>query len=170
LAVYYADFRRDSHSHIFLPLSLLCTWITGILLGYFYYEPSFSSMMRIAVSEPVSIVGLFSCIILPLFWSCFFVTVKQPVLILIVCFIKAVSFGFSCGMLTQLYASAAWILRFLFLFSDSCFSVVLLFLWLHRLVNPNIRGFRDFFNCALIGIVIAFADGFIISPFLQGLF
>jgi len=170
LAVDYADILKDSYSRAFSVLTLLFTWISGILFGYFFYEPSFSSLMRSAVSEPVSIVGLFSCVILPLLCSCFFLVMKQPVLILIVCFVKAVSFGFSCGMLAQLFTSAAWLVRFLFLFSDSCFSIILLFLWLRRISDPHIHGLRDFFYCALIGIGIAFIDGFIISPYLQGLF
>ena len=170
MAVKYADIYRESNFSFFLIVSLLLTWVIGILLGYFYYEPSFSPMMRSVVIRPVSIVGLFSCIFLPLFCSFFSVIVRRPIFILIVCFFKAVSFGFSCGMLTQLYGSAAWLIRFLFLFSDSCFCVILLLLWSHRFVYPNIRGYRDFFYCALFGAGIALVDSLFISPFLQGLF
>ena len=153
-----------------LVVSLLFTWMCGILLGYLFYEPSLFPMMRSVIVIPVSIVGLVSCMFLPLLCSCFSILLDKPIIILIVCFIKAVSFGFSCAMLTQMFSSAAWMIRLLFLFSDSCFCVILLILWFRRFTKPCIHGLNDFLVCFLLAIGIAVADGYMISPFLQGLF
>ena len=169
MAIVYANSFFLFRQRTLLIVSLLTTWLLGFLLGYYFCEPSFFSMMRSVVFEPVSIVGLFTCLFLPLLFSFFSVITNHPVIILIVCFLKAVSFGFSCAILSGLFTSAAWMIRFLLLFSDSCFCVVLLVLWICRFRSWKTHSFCDFFTCSFIGIGIAAADIFVISPYLQGL-
>lgn len=158
-------FRQRS----FLIVSLLFIWGLGILFGYSFFEPSFLPMMRCAVIQPVSIVGLFSCLFVPLLFSFFSVITNKPIIILIVCFLKAASLGFTIAILSSLFATSAWLIRFLFLFSDSCFCTVLLVLWLHRFCASKIHTYCVFFVCSMIGLVLAAVDFFAISPFLQRL-
>ena len=169
MAVLYSNLILHFKQRSYLITLLIISWCLGILLGYFFYEPSFFSMVRCAVMQPVSIVGLFSCLFFPLLISFLSVIMNKPIIILIVCFLKAASYGFSITILSSLFATATWLIRFLFLFSDSCFCVVLLVLWLHRFHYSKIHNYCDFFACLMIGIGIAAADIFVISPFLQGL-
>lgn len=169
MAVLYSNFGLHFRQRSYLIISLITSWCLGILFGYFFYEPSFLSMVRCAVMQPVSIVGLFSCLFFSLLFSYLSVIMNKPIIILIVCFLKAASYGFSITILSSLFATATWLILFLFLFSDSCFCVVLLVLWLHRFHYSKIHNYCDFFACLMIGIGIAAADIFVISPFLQGL-
>ena len=165
----YANSYMNFNIRFLWIVLLIITWICGFLLGYFFCEPLFSPLMRSAVVMPVSIVGLFSCMFFPLICSFFSILLNHPIFVYIVCFFNSVAFGFSCCVLSQLFGSAAWLMCILFLFSDTCFGAIFLFLWLRRLYDPMIRGYHDFGYCIIICIGIAFADIFIISPFLQGL-
>ena len=169
MAIAYSISFLHSRQRSYLIGSLMISWCLGILFGYFFYEPSFLSMMRCAVMQPVSIVGLFSCLFLPLLFSFLSVITNKPIIIIIVCFLKAASYGFSITILSELFATSTWLIRFLFLFSDSCFCIVLLVLWLRRFHDSRICTYCDFFVCSMIGIGIAAVDIFVISPFLQGL-
>ena len=62
-------------------LSLIFTWVSGLLLGYLFCKPCFVSLMRSALLQPVSIVGLFICIFLPLILSYFSILLKKPIII-----------------------------------------------------------------------------------------
>ena len=88
---------------------------------------------------------------------------------MIVCFIKAVAYGF-CGMLIfRIYNTASWIIQVLFQFSDSCYCIVLLYLWFRRLCVDNIDTMRDIVVCAFIGMFVAAADLFVINAILVGI-
>ena len=169
MAVLYSNLVLHFRQRSYLIISLIISWCLGILFGHFFYEPSFLSMMRCAVMQPVTIVGLFSCLLFPLLFSFLSVIMNKPIIIMIVCFLKAASFGFSIAALCGLFTTATWLIRFLFLFSDSCFCVVLLVLWLRHFHQSKIHNYCDFFVCSMIGIGIAAVDIFVISPFLQGL-
>ena len=169
MAIVYSNFLLHFRQRSYLVISLMISWCLGILFGYLFYEPSFLSMMRYAVMQPVSIVGLFSCLFFPLLFSFLSVIMNKPIIIMIVCFLKAASLGFSITILSELFATSTWLIRFLFLFSDSCFCIVLLALWMRRFHHSKIHTYCDFFVCSMFGIGIAAVDVFVISPFLQGL-
>ena len=169
MAIVYSNFLLHFRQRSYLVISLMISWCLGILFGYLFYEPSFLSMMRCAVMQPVSIVGLFSCLFFPLLFSFLSVITNKPTIIMIVGFLKASSLGFSITILSELFATSTWLIRFLFLFSDSCFCIVLLVLWMRRFHHSIIQTYCDFFVCSMIGIGIAAVDIFVISPFLQGL-
>lgn len=148
---------------------LIFSWVFGLLVGYCLSKPLFTPMMRSAFLQPVSIVGLFVCIFLPLVLSCLFIYYEKPIFLLIVCFMKSAAYGFSCGIISHVYQSASWLLRFLFLFSDSCFLLVLLTLWIIAVSSSKPVRSRTLHVCAAIGMIVCFADFFIVSPFLERL-
>lgn len=157
----------DSHVRI---CSLVFTWLFGLITGYSICKPYFLPLMRSVFFQPVSIVGLFVCIFLPLFLSFVFILFEKPVFLLTVCFIKSAAYGFSCGLLSQLFHNASWLMRILFLFSDSCFLLVLLALWLKCF--PNSRKFqrKTMQTCIFVGILICLADYCVVSPLFERLF
>ena len=154
-------------------LFLFIAWILGLLVGYsvfFTNESFFLSLMPGAVTEPMSIVGLFAVIFLPLFFSYYSFLTDKPVIVLIVCFFKSAAFSFSGILVSHYFISASWLVLFLYLFSDTCCLAALSILWVRRFCCVNISGFGDVLNCALFGLGVAAVDYFAVSPFLECLF
>lgn len=151
-------------------IALICSWLFGFLFGYIMLEPFFFPLMRSSAMQSVSIVGLLVSIFLPFFFSYFAVISHKPIIILIVCFLKAVAFGFSGALISQMFYSASWLVRFLLMFSDFCFMPVLFTLWIRRFSTPNICGMTDFVVTALLGVGITAVDYFCICPIVIRLF
>lgn len=164
--------RHANTTRSFNCLALLLIWLSGLLVGcvfYFVNEALFLSMMRGALIAPVSFVGLFLIVFLPLILTYFSVLTEKPIIILIVCFFKSAAFTF-CGLLiSRLFFHASWLIRFLFLFTDSCFLSALLILWFVRFSCPRFRGDWDVKLCAVFGVLVALVDYCRISPFLMSL-
>lgn len=146
-------------------------WIFGLLVGSFLsyrFGGYFASLMRMAVLCPVSIVASLTSVFFPFFISVYFVRYHRRLWLYIVCFLKAVSFSASFAALSAVFGTAGWLIRALFLFSDtiSCFLLMNLCL--------RIRQQESNFNSALLQctvcLVTVFIDYMYISPFLRGLF
>lgn len=153
--------------HIAILLLCLCF---GFFLGCSIYEPIYLSMMRSALDLPVSIVGVFVSIYLPLICTYFSFTSNKPVFIFIICFIKAAGFGFSCFLVGGFFASAGWLIRLLLLFSDSFILFILLSLWIQHFLSHSVFVMSWFYTAVLLATVFIFFDFFAVIPFIQGLF
>ena len=156
------------------PLSrtilLLFVWLVGLCVGYLLCDPSCFLLMRSAVVQPVSIVGLFICIFLPLILSYYSILFEKPVCILIVCFIKSVAFAFPCALIACAFDTSSWLIRFLFLFSDNLFLLFLTMFWLKSTYDVKASHQRSFQFCALFGVLIGATDYLFVSPLLERLF
>ena len=163
--------RYFKNNRFLIAFSLF--WFAGILAGFGLFhlcKPFVFLQMRSAVLQPVSIVGLFCSIFLPLFCTYISVLINRPIIVLVVCFFKAASFCFSFSCVSALYDTASWLLYMLFMFSDSCFLLILFFLWLRYPYNYDAKSKRIFCFSILVALLIIFGDYFIVSPFLIGLF
>ena len=153
--------------HIAILLSCL---FLGFIFGCSIYEPTYLSMMRSALDLPVSIVGVFVCIYCPLLCTFFSFTANKPIVIYIVCFIKAAGLGFSYFLVSRLFTSASWLIRLLFLFSDS-FNLFMLFsLWMMYFLNHSAVNRSSYYTIVLLATLIIFIDFIIVFPVIQGLF
>lgn len=155
---------------IYRRAALLVVWCCGLVLGCSIYEPLHLSLMRSAVIAPVSIIGVFVCVYLPLIISYFSLLTDKPVVTLIVCFIKAVSFGYAGQLVFRYFYSAAWLVRLLFLFSDCLHLLILLYLLLHYTGGRTKELKRDFLFAAIVSTLFALVDLTVVQPFLKGLF
>ena len=168
-AVRLRSYFKKNHFMIAFSVS----WISGILAGLglsLVCKPFLFLQMRSAILQPVSIVGLCCTIFLPLLCTYLSFLLNRPIFVLAVCFIKAVSHGFSLSWVFALYNTASWLMYTLFMFSDCCFLLLLFFLWL-RYPYFQKTEMKRFFRISIIsGLLIVFGDYFIISPFLAGLF
>lgn len=156
-----------------LRIALCLSWLLGIFFGSqlcMKLEPPNFLMMRSVFFQPVSIVGLLVSVFLPLIITYFSIVSSKPILIVIVCFLKAAAFGFSGVLISRLFGTASWLLCFLYLFSDSCFLLPLFILWFRRCGNVRIIGLTDVYLCAAVGLLTVAVDYFSISPILAGLF
>ena len=165
-------FRKSSIRRFFAFYLILC-WALGILTGAGFAAANcdlYFSLMRGAVLQPVSIVGLLVSVFLPLFLTLFSFVSCRPAICLLVCFYKAVSYGFSGMLIVSLFSSAGWLIRMLFLFSDSIALTMLFWLWLRRCDDQNAYPGWDSYICLIVCIFAAGMDYLVISPFLMGLF
>ena len=156
-----------------LRVALIAAWLSGLLIGsVFIYEqvPLSLSLMRSVVQQPVSIVGIFVSVFFPLLITYFSVTTGKPVFILIVCFIKALAFGYTGALISRYFYSASWLVRLLFLFSDSIFLIALFIIWLRISCRQTHVTVNEVNCCACIGFSAVLIDFFAISPCLKGLF
>ena len=146
----------------------LVSWLSGVLFGiYFAYtnQALFFPLMRSTVSQPVSIVGFLVSIFLPLTLS---VLLYSPFLFLLICFLKAASYGFTLVLTYLFFRDAVWLFGSMFLFSDGLCLVVLLGLWIQSF-EAKIPRYVDRCISAVICIAIVGIDYLFISPFLRGL-
>lgn len=158
-------------NHFVIAFSLL--WFAGILTGFGLFllcKPFLFLQMRSVIVQPVSIVGLCCSIFLPLLCTYTAVLTNRSFLALSVCFIKAASFCFTLSWISALYDTASWLLSLLFMFSDSCFMLVMFLLWMRYPSVADSKCNRIFCCSAFWGLLISFGDYFVISPFLNGLF
>lgn len=167
---FFANSRHLSSKYSCRCIALICCWAVGLIVGYCYCKPCFLPLMHSAVLQQVSIVGLFVCIFLPLICSYFSFLTDKPVIIMIVCFLKAAAFGFCGALVSQSFYTASWMIRLLFMFSDCCVMILLFVLWFRRFSGAHIRGMMDIAVCTVIGAGIAVVDYFLISPMVLRLF
>lgn len=149
-----------------LAFTLCCGFLFGSLFAALSGSFSFS-MMRTAMISRVSIVSLFAVMLLPLLFTAYAVWSGRLWLVIPVAFCKAVSFGFLGASVMCVQGNSGWLLRLLFLFSDSLTFPILCWFWVRALDRRGI--YRDMsVVCSLIlGIVIL--DCQFISPFLVNL-
>ena len=163
-------FYRLQSRHSLLLLCLILSWCGGMILGCGLYEPSSLSLMRSAISMPVSVVGVFVSFFLPLLCTYFSVITNIPIIILVVCFLKAAAFGYTIKLVSCYFLTAGWLFRLLFLFSDSCLLFFLFFLWIYHFIG-NVKQSACILN--LFGLMYALVlifDVYVIYPFIERLF
>lgn len=154
-------------------ISLSIFWFSGLLLGFSYFsviKPLPVSMMRSILCIPVSIVGLSFTVFLPLVISYFSLVIDKPFLALLSCFLKAISFGFTYACLTLHFHSASWLMRFLFMFSDSISSILLIVLCCNCFNRRASGKMCNSFFYLFSGLLILFFDCILISPLLIEIF
>ena len=158
------------YSRIARILLLIIMWFLGLAVGHLLCVPSFVPLMRSVIYQPVSIVGLFICIFLPLILSYFSLLFQKPIMLLIVCFIKSIAFSFSFTLVSYIFDTASWLLRLLILFSDSFFLFFLMIFWLKTISDFNRSCYKSMYMFAAIGLYIGITDFVIVSPLLERLF
>lgn len=145
-------------------------WVAGLLLGMhfaFNASTSISSLMHTVAYCRVSIVGLLLVLFFPLVISV--IAISVPFFLFPLSFIKALSYGFCFYSVMFAFGSAGWLFSMLLLFSDSCMSVLLNWLWCRHLFGKRHILGRDVLYCALAAVSIGLVDYFLVSPYLTDL-
>ena len=143
-------------------------WCAGLLTGCFLANHAgniHSSMMRRAVSCPVSIASLV-VLLLPFLFSAFAVYLSKTWLFLPFCFLKAFQFAFVASLVSTAFGSFGWLIRLLLLFSDGCTIPVLLWIWFRWIGSGGRKAVQQIAVCAILGCVAWSVDYFVVSPFL----
>lgn len=165
---------QGKHNHrafSFILFSLV--WLCGIFGGInvaLTNSDFYISLMRSVITKPVSIVGLLVSVFLPLLLSFLLFVSCKSAWFSLVCFYKAVSYGFSGMLLSIMFGSAGWLSRMLFLFSDTVGIVLLFWFWVRRVIFSNEKLMVDTYTYLCIAMITAGFDRLFISPLIMGLF
>lgn len=160
--------ERPSIIHSIVTSVLL--WFFAFLLGLqlsFVRSAGFSSLIGIAVCQPISIIALLCCHYIPLFLAVIAAVRHWAVLVNCICFLKAFSYGFTVLLVYLHFHTAGWLIRFLFLFSDTVVCSLLLCLTIISRRAEHSGAYRFF---CLYGFLTVVFDYIYISPLLRGLF
>ena len=150
------------------PFLLTVFFLLGHLLGVWAsgHTSSFLlSAMRTVVSSRVSVIGLFSSLVLPFLFSAFAVYLAQPLLLFPIAFWKAFLFSYTGSALFAYWGGAGWLIMPLLMFGSICSMPVLCWYWMHHICG---RRFRCGIFFLIVGILAAIRifDLFLIEPFL----
>ncbi len=158
-------FRRDS-------VRLWLVWILGLSLGTIFAshaDPTYYTMMRLAASGQMSIVGLAASILLPFLFSAYAVLIGKPSLLLGVCACKAFSFGYSGTLARGAFGTAGWLIQPLLQFTQICMIPVLCCFCLRHISGKRSTVTRELVFCLVLLAICAGFDYFVVSPFLAKL-
>ncbi len=151
---------------------LLILWTFGIILGTVISGRSSAvsvSLMRQALSAPVSIVSLFVCVCFPFAFTAAAVLSGRAWLIYFLSGLKGFSFGFTGAVCLLCFGNAGWLIRCFLLFSQITTIPALWYVWL--CFCP--RGIR-LTRCSICSVfayisVVVLLDYFKVAPFLSDL-
>lgn len=150
---------------IFLAFCYLAGLVAGVILAA-QADSSFSSWMRTAVFQRVSIVSLLSVLFLPFLISAFAVFYGWSFLLYPICFLKSLSFGYCCAGISILFGAAGWLGCWLLLFSQLLAMPILLFYWMRHIDGLQKPLLSEAALLASILYLVGSLDHCLISPFL----
>lgn len=161
-------YLRCNKANLFLAVS----WCFGLLVGTLSAASASNTlipMMRGAVSCPVSIFGLLLAVYLPFLLSAL-AAWFYPSLIYGLCAFKAFCFSYCAYGINLTFGNSAWLIRFLFLFSEGLLLPVLYLFWMRHISAGRTKLISELVLCALIATVVVIVDILWISPYLIRLF
>ena len=153
-------------------LTLYLSFLLGLLAGSycsFFADPYIFSLMRMATSCRVSIVGSLAALLLPFAFSAFAIYTSCVRLLYLIAFAKAFTFSFLSTGFLQILGDSGWLFQLLLMFGNLASLPLLCWLWLHTCNN----GRDSNLHCALVVLPVVCAIGYFdyccISPFLANL-
>ncbi len=151
---------------------LLILWTFGIILGTGFGGNSTAasvSLMRQALTAPVSIVSLFVCACIPFAFTAAAVLSGRAWLIYFLSGLKGFAFGITASVCFLAFGSAGWLVRSLLLFSQIANAPALWYVWI-CLCPGNVQlTRRGICSVAAYVFFVALLDYFKIAPFLRDL-
>ena len=147
----------------------LCAFI-GTVLGTLLavtVDRSYISLMRLALSSPVSIVGTVLTVFVPFLVSLYYIIHSKPWLVYLICGIHLLLFSAAGCAVSQSFGSAGWLVGLMALFPDLCLVPALILVSILRLTGTCSR--RTAVCFVIFAVVIGMIDYLVISPFLADL-
>ena len=143
-------------------------WVLGLAFGALISllnEDHLYSLMRTAVNIRVSIVHLLLIQIFPVLLSAIAVYYSIPLYIFFICIFKSVCLGFILVSLGHVFGNAGWLIRFLFMFSDTLTIPSLLLYWFKHISGMKHSFLLDTKCLVLFTLFVSFLEYFLVSPF-----
>lgn len=146
--------------------------LVGIIFGYLaalYADGVISSLMRMAIHRPVSIVSLSCVLIFPLLLAAFAVYLHVPWLLNWIGFGKSFGFSFCLFGVYLAFGREVGFTAFLLLFSDICMLLILSWFCLYALTGRRSSLRCRFAICVFAAVVTACIDILFIMPLVASL-
>lgn len=153
-----------------LKILLLSGWTFGLVLGlrFAVCSPEYvSDMMRSLLNRRMSFAGGLLSLTFPLVITAFMLLYHKDILLPVLAFCKAFTFGFASGCIYLAFGSAAWLLRSFLCFTAIFSNVCLLFLWLSAASREKSEVNRCYVCTIAFMAVIFVLDYFAVSPYLM---
>ena len=147
-------------------------WSLGVVLGMVLaagFHSSVLPLMRMVITDQVSIIGLAAVPFLPFVISVVAMRLTMPWIFYIVTVVKGICYGFTAYSLVISYSDSAWLISCLVAFSAHSGQIPLILFWIRYMNDSTKRWKRDAIVCCALFTLIGFVDYFVISPFLSTL-
>ncbi len=162
--IYFRIFFRFYQSKYVIS----CFFTFGLLLSFLAASAVGEALlpaMRMVQFSHVSIIGLLSALIIPVFISAFAVYSNESWIIPILAFLKSFTFGYCAFAITAAFGSAGWLVRYLILFSDIHLICILWWFWLRHYPEKGKRILLDTAIAVTTAVFICLLDLLLIEPF-----
>ena len=149
----------------------LC-WIFGLLFGLFFVSSAGENASDIIVllsHQKASFLGLAAITLTPLIVSFAAIKYKKIYFLFPICFLKAFAYSSCLMSICVCFGSAAWLIRALLLFSDSCAVILLLWFCCRGLTCGKVVIKQDIAVCSLVTAAVCTIDYLFVSPYLAKL-
>jgi len=123
-------------------------------------------LMRMAVTCPVSIVGLTFVMLLPFLITAFAIWISKPYLILPVSFFNSFSFTLILCYTIVVFDTAGWLVCLMLLFSNIFVQFALNWHWIRFLSGTSVSPAEDLLICVFCALAIIVVDYFFVAPYL----
>ena len=165
------DSKKSSEQRLLcLRLGLAIAWLSGFFAGLFTafaLRDRVESLARVLASAHFSGVGLFFSLSIPLIITVIVFRLSRQVWIVLFSFVKAFIFSFVSYAILLAFGSAGWLVRCLYIFSDSFMTVYLLWFWVRNL-SDKAKSFKiDLLLGFLLLTILAFIEASFISPLIS---
>ena len=168
---------KNIYSNLLHDRSLLCRlllltgWVLGILLGCIIssHLSVDDSLMHMLIFSRMSIVGGLAVCFLPLLITAIIIWFGKTWYLVPLAFAKAVLLGTASGIIMRAFSGAGWLLRWLYLFSDSVLSFSYVRLWFCITKESGIPK-KELLYTAIYCLAVFIIDYFIVAPFVAILF
>lgn len=155
-------------------LSLLIissVWIAGLFFGLLFAMQSAAAsreaVFLTAAREAPSLLRLCAVHLIPLFATAVCAAFCLNFITLLIVFSKALLYGYCLCGITLTFASAGWLIRLLFLFSNSISVVLLLWFSIRNTAAKRASLKIDLLFSLIIIFIICCIDFYTVSPYLM---
>ena len=165
------SFSRCTNVHP--RILFLVVWVIGLVLGFFFamkMPDEALSVIRTIRNSDVSFAGLLVSLLLPFALSVVALWFHFPLVILPLAFIKAFAYSFCASVLMRSFGEAGWLIYRLYLFSDSCMSVVFIWFWNRNICQITDGWKKDSVLCLIISVFVFCIDFSFVTPLLKQVF
>lgn len=166
--------------HSFTRRTYLCPrmlffglWVVGLVFGFCIAMsmPTESlSLIRSVRDSGVPAAGFLVSLLLPLAISMVVAWLRLPLIILPITFIKAFCYSFCATGLMLSFGEAGWLIYRLYLFSDSCMSVVFIWFWNRNISEITVNWKKDAILCMIVSLFVFCIDFSLVTPLLELIF
>jgi len=144
-------------------------WVLGLIFGLFFISSSDSTIVNSLYSASLirpSFIGTLVVFLLPIAVTALAAFFASSFLIYLLCFFKALCYSLVLFGVVVTFGYSGWLIGFLFLFSGSCVSALMLWVWFRVFACNFANAYFDLLICSIISVLISLIDYFLVSPYL----